>query len=176
MKLRHINLFLLAALAALPALAQTVPDLLFKGVANVQGLSAADRHAIAALLPIAVGPEGLVDSECKQASYPSVTLRDLNQDGRTEVIVIEGNSCAYGMMGKLTHILASDSQGRWRTVISADGDEVHVRPAKPGAWPEIMPAVRGFCYPIWGYAEAQRKYVLKARVADPKMPDACKGL
>ncbi len=175
MKLRHSNALLLTALA-LPALAQSVPDLLFKGVANAQVLSPADRQAIAALLPIAIGPEGLVDSECKQASEPVVNLRDLNRDGRTEVIVIEGNSCAYGMKGRVTHILSSDPQGRWRTVISADGDEVHMQPAKPGAWPEIMPAVRGFCYPVWGYAETQRKYVLKGRVADPKMPDACKGL
>lgn len=161
---------------ALPgiSLAATVADLLFQGVTNAQVLTIADRQAIAALLPIAVGPAGLVDRECKQPSNPKVTVRDMNRDGRAEVIVVEGNGCVYGMMGKVVHIMASDGQGRWRAIMTADGDVFDERPARPGAWPEILPAVTGFCYPIYGYADAQQKYALKGRVPDPKMPNACK--
>ena len=136
----------LACLLSGTSQAATVVDLLFQGVANAQVLTVADRQAIAALLPMAVGPAGLVDRECKQPSNPVVTVRDMNRDGRAEVIVVEGNGCIYGMMGKVVHALASDGQGRWR----------------------------GFCYPVYGYADAQQKYVLKGRVPDPKMPNACK--
>ena len=164
----------LACLLSGTSQAATVVDLLFQGVANVQVLTVAGRQAIAALLPMAVGPAGLVDRECKQPSNPVVTVRDMNRDGRAEVIVVEGNGCIYGMMGKVVHALASDGQGRWRAIMTADGDAFDERPARPGVWPEIMPAVPGFCYPVYGYADAQQKYVLKGRVPDPKMPNACK--
>ena len=162
--------------ASLSVQAATVTELLFTGVANAQVLTTADRQAISALLPVAIGPNGLlVDSECKQASDPVITIRDMNRDGRTEVIVVEGNGCVYGMMGKAVHILASDGQGHWRAVMTVNGDSFHERPAQPGMWPDILPAVVGFCYPIYGYADAQQKYVLKSRTPDPKMPNACKG-
>ena len=91
----------LACLLSGTSQAATVVDLLFQGVANAQVLTVADRQAIAALLPMAVGPAGLVDRECKQPSNPVVTVRDMNRDGRAEVIVVEGNGCIYGMMGKV---------------------------------------------------------------------------
>ena len=107
----------LACLLSGTSQAATVVDLLFQGVANAQVLTVADRQAIAALLPMAVGPAGLVDRECKQPSNPIVTVRDMNRDGRAEVIVVEGNGCIYGMMGKVVHALASDGQGRWRAIM-----------------------------------------------------------
>lgn len=181
MKALYRSLALISTCLALPAASQpvqaaTVTELLFTGVANAQVLTVADRQAIAALLPLAIGPNGLlVDSECKQANDPVITLRDMNRDGRTEVIVVEGNGCVYGMMGKAVHILASDGQGHWRAVMTVNGESFHERPAQPGAWPDILPAVTGLCYPIYGYADAQQKYVLKSRTPDPKMPNACKG-
>lgn len=177
MKRLYRTLSLAITYLALPLIshAATVADLLFQGAANAQVLTIADRQAISALLPMTVGPAGLVDRECAQPSNPVVTIRDMNRDGRVEVIVVEGNGCLYGAMGKAVHILASDVQGRWRAIMTADGNVFDERPARPGNWPDILPAVTGFCYPLFGYAEAQQKYVLIGRIPDPKMPNACKG-
>lgn len=159
--------------------AASIADVLFRGVANAQVLPPTERAAIAALLPLAAGPQGqLVDTTCRQDASPLVTLADINRDGSPEVVVTEGNACVYGMAGRVTHLLARDSRGRWREILKGDGETVgDIQPAaRTGAWPDIMPPVPGFCYPVYGYSDAQQRYVLKGRVPDPKMPAACRGL
>lgn len=164
-------------LATLTAQGATVPELLFKTVAGANVLSDADKTRIAALLPLAVGPNGLTDNlnGCRGDSQTTITVRDLNGDGRAEVIVADQNGCLYGMSGGATYFLASDAQGNWREIMRGDGTAYEIRPSSPGTWPAILPGVMGFCYPIYGYSEAQKKYLLTSRVADTQMPNACKN-
>lgn len=172
-----IRWLVLAACPTAVVHAASVPDVLFKNVAGAQALSPDDRRQIAALLPLAVGPAGLVDTgeACGRASHATVTLRDLNGDGQPEVIVSEGSGCLYGMRGAKTHFLARDARGRWREILTGDGDRYRIQPAAAGAWPVILPGVMGFCYPVYAYSETAKKYLLQGRVADPTMPDACQG-
>jgi hypothetical protein len=183
MKLRAIAWLILASAASLPAQAATLADKVFakaKGSpALLQVLSPADRQAIASLLPLKIGANGsLVDKEdaCDQSSEMTVVVRDLNGDGRPEVIVGEENACAYGMRGGVTRFLASDGKGHWREILTGDGLAYEIKPAKQGQWPVILPGVMGFCYPVFSYSEATGLYQLTSRTADPKMPNACKNI
>ena len=174
-------LFSLAALAGVAttaAQAVTVPELLFKNVPGANVLSDSDRQRIAALLPLAVGRHGLIDNNegCQEDSHTVAAIRDLNGDGRPEVIVGEGNGCLYGMRGSVTHFLAGDAHGNWREILTGDGDAFQIKPGKPGAWPTILPGVMGFCYPEFDYSETQKKYVLVRRISDPQSPNACKNM
>lgn len=162
-------------ITATPAYAASATELLFKGVVQPQTLTAADREAIVALLPIAVQGNELIDTTCKQPSDPNVVLRNLNGEGRMEVIVIEGNSCVYGMVGRTTHLITSDGTGQWRTIFTSGGEGFQIRQAAPGKWPNLMPQVPGFCYPTYGYSEKEKQYVLIGRTPDPKMPKACQN-
>ena len=173
-----LSLVALAGVAATSAQAATVPELLFKNVPGANVLSDGDKRNIAALLPLAVGPKGLIDNSatCREDSYVAVAVRDLNGDGHPEVIVSEGNGCLYGMRGGVTHFLAGDTQGNWRDLLVGDGNTFEIKPSKPGTWPTILPGVMGFCYPEFDYSETQKKYVLVRRVSDPQSPNACKNM
>ena len=174
----RLLLAMTACVVSLAAQAATIPELLFKNVAGANALSDNDKARIAALLPLALGPNGLIDNNegCHEASHIAMVLRDLNGDGHPEVIVSEGNGCLYGMRGVVTHFLAADAQGNWREILHGDGDSYEIKPAKPGTWPTILPGVMGFCYPVYDYSEAQKKYVLVKRFSDPQSPNACKNM
>jgi hypothetical protein len=179
-KLLRATIFVLAVSAfvtPVAARAATVSDLLFKNVTGASALSEHDKERIAAILPLDLGPNGLIDNNagCRQESPITVVIRDLNGDGHPEVIISEGNGCLYGMRGSVTHFLAGDAQGNWQEVLRGDGSSYEIKASPPGSWPLILPGVMGFCYPIYGYAEAQKKYVLLKRVSDPQMPNACKN-
>ncbi len=183
MRKRAVVSMILASSVTPSAHAATLADIVFakaKGSpALLQSLSPADRQAIAALLPLKIGPKGsLVDKEdvCDQPSALTVAVRDLNGDGRPEVIVGEENACAYGMRGGVTRFFAGNGKGNWREILTGDGLAYEIKPSKPGQWPAILPGVMGFCYPVYSYSEATGHYQLTSRFSDPKMPNACKNI
>lgn len=156
-------------------------DLLFRNTPEAGRLSEADKSAIANQLPLAAGPNGLIDTSCKQQSHVRVVLLDLNSDKQPEVIVTEGNTCVYGMSGGVSHFFTKTGNGKWTEILTSDGDALGppsykvLLPsnAKPGQWAEVMPGVKGFCYPVYSYAFALRKYILARKIADKKRPNAC---
>jgi hypothetical protein len=75
-------------------------------------------------------------------------LRDLNGDGRKDVIVVEDSTICYGAEGAAFVLLASAPGGRWTKLLGATG-VAEVQDARgAGNWPDLLISGRGACFPV----------------------------
>jgi hypothetical protein len=72
-------------------------------------------------------------------------IRDLNGDGRPEVITTSSGTYCYGMTGQAFAILTPTATG-WRTVFEETGIPTF-RPRAGSTWPDIVIGGPGFCFP-----------------------------
>lgn len=86
---------------------------------------------------------------CDQPKQPPIERRDLNGDGKAEVIVRDEGMC-YGMAGAYFAILTPDGPGKWRPVINMIGIPRLLKTRAEG-WPDIEVGGPGFCFPVWRY-------------------------
>ena len=66
-------------------------------------------------------------SDCDDPGTPSYSpgqidqVRDINGDGRLEVVITEGGTYCYGMTGSAFWIVSQQADGRWRLITSSIG-------------------------------------------------------
>jgi hypothetical protein len=94
-------------------------------------------------------------------------MRDLNGDGRKDVIVVEDSARCYGGDETSFVLLAGMPGGKWKKMLGSVGvAEVLDQRRGFGNWPDISIGGRGFCFPVlrWNgreYVNHRREYLGK---------------
>lgn len=76
------------------------------------------------------------------------TVRDLNGDGRPEVVVTEGGTYCYGNTGTAFQLLSRQANGSWRVMAGDTGIPEFLKTRGVGGWPDISVGGPGFCFPV----------------------------
>lgn len=93
-------------------------------------------------------------SDCDDPGTPSYSpgqidqVRDINGDGRLEVVITEGGTYCYGMTGSAFWVVSQQADGRWRLITSSIGIPVFLATRGAGGWPDIEVGGPGFCFPV----------------------------
>ena len=89
-------------------------------------------------------------------------VRDLNGDGRPEVVISEGGSFCYGAAEMGYALLSKQANGGWKLIDGGSGIPNFLA-TKSGGWPDMEIGGPGFCFPVqrWngkGYAFHRNQY------------------
>ena len=92
--------------------------------------------------------------------------RDLNGDGRTDVIVVADSAACYGAAGRGFALVSRQPNGRWRRMIAGPGMAEVLDTKGVGGWPDITISGPGSCFPVmrWNgraYGQTRRAYLGK---------------
>lgn len=90
------------------------------------------------------------EGECEAFIEPE-GVRDLNGDGRKELIITETGSYCYGNTGQGFYLMEKAPAGAWRTVYQTQGIPEILATKGAGGWPDIEVGGPGFCFPIIRY-------------------------
>ena len=90
------------------------------------------------------------------------TVRDLNGDGRSEVLVGDAGTACYGMTGQGYVILTPTAAG-WKRVDEGPGIPRFLATRGVGGWQDMEVGGPGFCFPVmrWNgkaYALSRHQY------------------
>lgn len=115
------------------------------GAASAQ-VTAADKAAA-----IKVTKGKFVDRESGascDAYIDNEGVRDLNGDGRPEIVVTGSGTFCYGNTGQGYWILQKSPAGTWTIVDQNHGIPTFLPTRGVGGWPDIEVGGPGFCFPI----------------------------
>ncbi len=89
--------------------------------------------------------------------------RDLNDDGRIDVIIVEDSARCYGGDETSFVLLARQPGGRWKKMLASAGVAQVLDSRGADKWPDISIGGRGSCFPVlrWNgraYANHRREY------------------
>jgi hypothetical protein len=76
------------------------------------------------------------------------SVRDLNGDGRPEVVVVEDGTFCYGHTGMGYKLLSQQAGGKWRVMSGGAGIPEFLETKGAGGWPDILVGGPGFCFPV----------------------------
>lgn len=74
--------------------------------------------------------------------------RDLNGDGRTEVVITEGSSFCYGSTESGYTLVSKQSDGTWKLITAGPGVPAFLSSKGVSGWPDIEVGGPGFCHPV----------------------------
>ena len=159
----------IALAAAAPAAGADGPGLLFASGAGK--LTASEQREIFAALGLNVAADGksLVDSACEQPVGVQVEHRDMNGDGKEEVLVIYGNSCMSGMAGASVALFIQDAAGKYQMNLGFPGASADPKAEKSKGYPDLLIGGPGFCFPVWRWNG--KAYDLHRQ--EPQEPGGC---
>jgi hypothetical protein len=145
------------------------PALLFAGGRG--DLSAEERLQVFNLLSLNVTPDGkgFTDQVCGQPAGATVEFRDMNSDGRQEVLVIFGNDCTSGMAGSSALLLIRDANGKLQPNLGFPAATADPMPESNLGYPDLLIGGPGFCFPVWRWNG--KEYIGLRN--DPQMPGGC---
>jgi hypothetical protein len=75
-------------------------------------------------------------------------VRDLNGDGRPEVVITEGSTFCYGMTGTGFTLLSKQANGAWKMITASQGIPEFLATKGVAGWPDIEVGGPGFCFPV----------------------------
>ncbi len=90
------------------------------------------------------------DGECEAFIEPE-GVRDLNGDGKPEVIITESGTFCYGNTGQGFYLMEKTPAGTWRTVYQSQGIPEIQATKGAGGWADIEIGGPGFCFPVVRY-------------------------
>ena len=166
-------LLLASCTALLAACAESAdppgPALLF--AAGRGDLSAEERLQVFNRLGLDVTPDGkgLTDRACGQPAGASIEFRDMNSDGRQEVLVIFGNDCTSGMAASSALLLIRDAGGTLQPNLGFPAASADPLPESNQGYPDLLIGGPGFCFPVWRWNG--KEYIGLRN--DPQMPGGC---
>ncbi|CAD5110568.1 hypothetical protein [Zestomonas carbonaria] len=76
------------------------------------------------------------------------TVRDLNGDGRPEVVISEGSTFCHGMTGMGYSLVSQQADGSWKLMDSSTGIPSFLDTKGTDGWPDIEVGGPGFCFPV----------------------------
>ena len=167
-----ITLAACVASFAVAASAADGPALLFaKGTGK---LSAGEQREIFTALGLKVAPDGksFEDTVCGQPAGAEIEFRDMNGDGKDEVLVIYGNTCLSGMAGASVVLFIKDAAGKYRSNLGFPGASADPKAEKSKGYPDLLIGGPGFCFPVWRWnGKAFDFYRSEAQA-----PSGCEGV
>ena len=94
-------------------------------------------------------------------------VRDLNGDGRLEVVVVGNGSFCYGQAETGYSLLGKQADGGWKLLDANNGIPEFLQTHGKDGWPDISVGGPGFCFPVlrWNgreYAVNRHEYEGKA--------------
>ncbi len=148
------------------------PALLF--AADRGDLGAAERGQVFGATGLAVAPDGksLLDGSCGQPAGANVEFRDMNGDGKLEVLVIFGNSCTSGHTGSTALLFIRDQAGNLRAHLGFPASSVEPLPEKNQGYPDLLAGGPGFCFGVWRWNGSTYEHFRN----DPQSPGGCDQL
>ena len=90
------------------------------------------------------------EGECEAYVEPE-GVRDLNGDGKPEIMVTESGTYCYGNTGQGFYLMTKTPAGGWRTVYQSQGIPEIQTTKGVGGWADIEVGGPGFCFPIVRY-------------------------
>jgi hypothetical protein len=86
-------------------------------------------------------------------------IRDLNGDGRPELVVTEGGTYCYGDTGSGYSLVSKQVDGKWKLITAGTGILNILTTTGIEGWPDLEIGGPGFCFPVvrWN----GREYVLQ---------------
>ena len=99
------------------------------------------------------------------------TVRDLNGDGRPEVVVTEDGMFCYGHAGMGYQLLSKQANGTWRAISGGSGIPEFLTTKGVGGWPDLSIGGPGFCFPVqrWnGKVYAQHRFEYEGKRCKPQ--------
>lgn len=128
-----------------------VAVLVAAGAAQAQ-VSPADRAG--AFKAAGVKPGKWVDresgAECQYA-IEADGVKDLNGDGRPDIVITGSGTYCYGNTGQGYFITEKTAAGTWRLIDQNQGIPTFLATRGVGGWPDIEVGGPGFCFPIVRY-------------------------
>lgn len=137
--------------AAVAALVLATSSVAAQTPARPAGVAAADKTA-ALRATNSFTPRGgkWVDAESGQceAFIEPTGVRDLNGDGKPEIVVTASGGFCYGNTGQGFYLMEKTPAGAWRSVYSSHGIPEFQTTRGVGGWVDIEVGGPGFCFPI----------------------------
>lgn len=114
-----------------------------------------------------------VDAESGQceAFIEPERIRDLNGDGKLEIVVTASGSFCYGNTGQGYYLMQKTPAGTWRAIDSNTGIPTFLSSRGAGGWQDIEVGGPGFCFPIVRF---NGKTYQQLRMKEYE-PGACRG-
>lgn len=142
--------------------------------AGTGDLGAAERGQVFGATGLVLAPDGagLIDGVCGQPASASVEFRDMNADGRQEVLVIFGNSCTSGHAGSSALLFIRDQAGQLQANLGFPASSADPLPEKNQGYPDLLIGGPGFCFGVWRWNGATYEHLRN----DPQMPGGCDRL
>lgn len=130
---------MLASGAAMDARAQDAPT-----------LSPADRVAVfKAFGAVQRGGKWIACTEDPYGGAAGIgEVRDLNGDGRLEVVVTGDGTFCYGHAGTGYGLLSKQANGGWKLMDEGNGIPEFLKTRGKDGWPDISVGGPGFCFPV----------------------------
>jgi hypothetical protein len=120
----------------------------------VAALSPADESAVFKLAGFKRKGKRWVQDDCDDPSSSTYQagsvseLRDLNGDGRPEVVLTEGGTFCYGNTGQGFWLLSQQAGGGWRLLTRHQGLPEFLGSKGKDGFPDILIGGPGFCFPV----------------------------
>lgn len=145
------------------------PALLFAG--GQGDLNAEERLQIFNSLALTLMPDskGYIDQVCGRPADAKVEFRDMNSDGRQEVLVIYGNDCTSGMAGSSAQLFVRDAGGKLQSNLGFPAASADPLPQMNEGYPDLLIGGPGFCFPVWRWDG--KEYIGLRN--EPQMPGGC---
>ena len=81
-------------------------------------------------------------------------VKDLNGDGKVEVLMLIGNECTSGVIGSTLYLFTQEADASVQRHLGFSASSYDLLPIKAGSndpWPAILVRGTGDCLPVWRY-------------------------
>ena len=98
-------------------------------------------------------------------------VRDINGDGRPEVVITEGGTFCYGNTGAGYSLVSKQANGGWELLSSGIGMLNFLSSKGVKGWPDIEIGGPGFCFPVerWnGHKYVLQRYEYEGKACKPQ--------
>jgi len=94
-------------------------------------------------------------------------VKDLNGDGRPEVVITEGGSFCFGATGMGFALMSKQGDGNWKRMAGGTGVFTPLATKGVGGWPDIEIGGPGFCFPIQRWNGREYRFHRRAYQGKP---------
>lgn len=93
---------------------------------------------------------GCPDDDHGRAGVADGDYRDLNGDGRPDLVITDEGAYCYGNTGQGFIVMTRNAAGQWTKLYNSPGIPTFLatKVKTPGGWPDVEIGGPGFCFPV----------------------------